>query len=100
MSDDSRLHDERRAEVWRLAWDSLDLVEVIAALYAQEINVGLQTFWDGGMEVWIGDDMNGRRRSETFAPGEFAQAVWWLKLTAEEVYPVLRRHRLGIDAYV
>ena len=101
MSEDSRLHDERRAAIWREAWDSSDLSLVLAALYAQEINVGMQSFWDGGWDVWFGDrDLNGIRQSEHFSDTEFHTVAEWLKLTAEQLHPVLRRHRLGVEAYV
>ena len=99
MSDD-RLYAERNAAIWREAYTSDDVLTVLAGLYAQEINAGLQTFWDGGTEVWLGDDLNGRRRSETFDRDSFGEIAQWLKLTAEEVWPILRRHRMGIDAYV
>ena len=35
------------------------LSDVLAALYASEINCGLESFWDGGFRVWIGDPLNG-----------------------------------------
>ena len=44
------------------------LLAVLSELYAKEINCGIQSFWDGGFEAWIGDDMNGRRAVETFHP--------------------------------
>ena len=37
----------------------MTLDDAIAPLYAREINCGCETFWDGGMKVWIGDTMNG-----------------------------------------
>ncbi len=30
------------------------LDDAIAALYVREINCGFETFWDGGIKVWIG----------------------------------------------
>jgi len=32
------------------------LQHVIESLYASEINFGMQSFWDGGMSVWVGGD--------------------------------------------
>lgn len=98
--EDDRLHTERRNAIWREAYASDDLLTVLSGLYAHEINVGFQSFWDGGWEVWFGDEMNGKRRSEWFVAERLDEAVDWLKLTAEELYPVLRRRRMGIDAYV
>ena len=37
----------------------MTLDDAIAALYAREINYGRETFWDGGIKIWIGDTMNG-----------------------------------------
>jgi hypothetical protein len=37
----------------------MTLDDAIAALYLREINCGCETFWDGGIRVWIGDVMNG-----------------------------------------
>jgi len=37
----------------------MDLRLVMKALYASEINCGVQSFWDGEWQAWIGDEMNG-----------------------------------------
>jgi hypothetical protein len=35
-------------------WDEeMTLDHAIATLYAREINCGCETFWDGGMRVWL-----------------------------------------------
>lgn len=31
----------------------------LQALYDLEINFDVSCFWDGGFDVWLGDDMNG-----------------------------------------
>jgi hypothetical protein len=41
--------------------------DAIAALYAREINCGCETFWDGGIKVWIGDIMNGHHSETMFS---------------------------------
>ena len=38
----------------------MTLESVLAALYASEINCGIDSFWDGGWRAWVGDDTNGR----------------------------------------
>jgi hypothetical protein len=38
------------------------LERVLQQLHDSEINAGVQTFFDAGMRVWIGDEMNGIRR--------------------------------------
>jgi hypothetical protein len=37
-------------------------LERVLQLHDSEINAGVQTFFDAGMRVWIGDEMNGIRR--------------------------------------
>jgi hypothetical protein len=37
----------------------MELGAIIDALYASEINCSVITFWDGGLTVKLGDDMNG-----------------------------------------
>jgi hypothetical protein len=39
----------------------MTLDEAITALYVREINCGCETFWDGGIRVWIGDRVNGHK---------------------------------------
>jgi hypothetical protein len=34
---------------------------VLAWLYANEINCGLESFWDRGWTVYLGDEINGQR---------------------------------------
>ena len=43
----------------------MTLDDAIATLYAREINCGCETFWDGGIKVWIGDVMNGHQSTPT-----------------------------------
>jgi hypothetical protein len=37
----------------------MDLLDTILRLYGSEINCGLETQWDAGVVVWIGDEING-----------------------------------------
>ena len=37
----------------------MELGKVIDALYESEINCSVDTFWDGGYTVKLGDEMNG-----------------------------------------
>jgi hypothetical protein len=47
----------------------MTLDDAIAALYVREINCGCETFWDGGIKVWIGNTMNGHH-AETMSSRE------------------------------
>ena len=52
----------------------MTLDDAIAALYVREINCGCETFWDGGIKVWIGDVMNGHRLVIMFNRGDMGRA--------------------------
>jgi hypothetical protein len=52
--------------------EEMTLDHAIATLYAREINCGCETFWDGGMKVWIGDIMNGHHSETMFSGGTWA----------------------------
>jgi hypothetical protein len=45
----------------------MTLDDAIATLYAREINCGCETFWVGGIKVWIGDIMNGHHSETMFS---------------------------------
>ena len=62
------------------------LQATMAALYASEINCGVQSFWDGGWEAWLGDAMNGRK-AEDFGLVTFDEIADWLRETAIQQYP-------------
>lgn len=65
----------------------MNLEETIKALYESEINCGLQSFWDGGFEVWLGDEHNGIMACQNFAASELDRAGDWLGDKAREIYP-------------
>src|SRR5262245_37035576 len=41
------------------AMGSLDLAEELQKIYHSEINVRLGWLWDGGIDIWLGDDIGG-----------------------------------------
>jgi hypothetical protein len=53
----------------------MTLDEAITALYVREINCGVETFWDGGMTVSIGDRINGRKVETTFSRHRMGEAA-------------------------
>ena len=67
-----------------------DLERVLQALNDSEINAGVQTFFDAGMRVWIGDEMNGIRAETVINRTAAARLKWpeglsaasWLHETA------------------
>jgi hypothetical protein len=65
----------------------MPLDDAIATLYAREINCGCETFWDGGIKVWIGDTMNGHKSETMFSRDRMGEAPQWLIDEAARLYP-------------
>jgi hypothetical protein len=62
-----------------------DLKEILISLYASEINASISWLWDGGIDVKLGDSLNGYKaegKVDTF--GEGAE---WLRDQAVSHYP-------------
>ena len=72
-----------------------DLDRVLQALHDSEINAGVQTFFDAGMRVWIGDEVNGIQAETVFTRMGSTERTWpegltaasWLYETALRLYP-------------
>lgn len=75
-----------------------DLERILQQLHDSEINAGVQTFFDAGMRVWIGDERNGIQSETTLnrtgagfaAPRKWPNGVTaasWLHEVAIRLYP-------------
>jgi hypothetical protein len=72
-----------------------DLESVLQQHHDSEINAGVQTFFDAGMRVWIGDEMNGIQAETVINLTAAARLKWpeglsaasWLHETAQHLYP-------------
>jgi hypothetical protein len=74
-----------------------DLEQILQQLHDSEINAGVQTFYDTGMRVWIGDESNGiyaettiNRTANFAAPRKWPEgvtAVSWPHEVALGLYP-------------
>ena len=62
-----------------------EVVDVLYFLYACEINCRIQSFFDRGWEVRIGDALNGFEASAEFDTLE--EVAVWLQETAVKLYP-------------
>ena len=63
----------------------MNLEEILQALYDSEINDSISWLWDGGIDVALGDELNGY-----IADGQvstFAEATAWLRDQACKHYP-------------
>ena len=71
------------------------LERVLQQLHDSEINAGVQTFFDAGMRVWIGDELSGIKAETTINRTAAARLKWpdgltaaaWLHETALRLYP-------------
>lgn len=63
------------------------LIDTIAALYQSEINASVSWFWDGGIDVAIGDAINGWHSKACFDIGEIGEVAAWLDSEAKRIYP-------------
>src|ERR1700730_4090383 len=71
-----------------------DLENTLRQLHDSEINAGVQTFYDAGMRIWIGDEINGIRAETTINRTHAARLKWpegltaasWLHKTALRLY--------------
>ena len=77
-----------------------DLEHILQQLHDSEINAGVQTFYDAGMGVWIGNEANGIQAETTTNRTRAARLKWpeglsaarlsaasWLHETAIRLYP-------------
>ena len=63
----------------------MNLEEILQDLYDSEINVAISWLWDGGIDVGLGDELNGYD-----ADGQVrtvAEAAAWLRDEACRLYP-------------
>lgn len=63
------------------------LVDILQALYDQEVNFTITTFWDGGFTFVLGDEFNGFKAVEIFHT--FAEGVHWLRSEAHKQYGII-----------
>lgn len=61
------------------------LTEVLQRLYAAEINVSIDSDWDNGFTVGIGNRRNGYEATEHFDADELHLAAQWLDDKAREL---------------
>ena len=66
-------------------------MKILYDLYDSEINYSISTFWDGGLTVKLGDEMNGFVDERSFQRGthekEWEEAFRWLESAACIHYP-------------
>ena len=63
----------------------MNLADELQRIYDSEINIRISWLWDGGIDVWIGDDLSGYRAQDTVA--SVADIVEWLQDAIAHFYP-------------
>ena len=65
----------------------MTLDEAIAELCRREVNCGCETFFDADVNLWIGDQTNGRYSETQLPKGRFGETGNWLINEAKRVKP-------------
>jgi hypothetical protein len=63
----------------------LSLEKELQKIYDSEINVSISWFWDGGIDVKLGDEMNGYVAEEQLK--RIDEILPWLQKAIAEHYP-------------
>ena len=63
----------------------MDLADELQKIYDSEINVEIGWFWDGGIEVRLGDKMSGYLAEETLT--STAEIIPWLQEAITHFFP-------------
>lgn len=63
----------------------MNLSAELQKIYDSEINVRISWLWDGGIDVWIGDDLNGYLAQETVP--SVVDIAPWLQEAIAHFYP-------------
>lgn len=64
----------------------MELTAAMQALYENEINCSIHSFWDGGFTVRIGDELNGWKDEMSFDAKDLQSAAVWLTRAANRLY--------------
>ena len=63
----------------------MDLAAELQRIYDSEINIRIGWMWDGGIEIRLGDEMNGFKAEETVPSAE--EILPWLQEAIAHFYP-------------
>jgi hypothetical protein len=65
--------------------NGINVEPILDDLYESEINASISWLWDGGIDVKLGDPLNGYKAEDKV--GTFAEATTWLRDQACRHYP-------------
>ena len=86
ISNSGQSRSSRRARL-RAQWDVVDLTSELQKIYDSEINLRIAWLWDGGIEVRLGDEMNGFLAEENVR--SVPEIVPWLQEAIAHFLPDL-----------
>lgn len=72
----------------------MTLGELLDKLYDSEINCSISSLWDNGIDVRLGDEMNGFKAQANVATS--AEAAQWLDEQARKWFPK-SKYATGVD---
>jgi hypothetical protein len=75
----------------------VDLATELQKIYDSEINIRISWLWDGGIDVRLGDDMNGYQAEENVR--SVAEIIPWLQEAVAHFYPT-STYAAGLSADV
>jgi hypothetical protein len=65
----------------------MNLIDVLGRLYDSEINFKIACFWDSGIHVMLGDQINGYRAARSFEVQDLGEVAAWLDAEARRCFP-------------
>jgi hypothetical protein len=78
-------HEARGVGENRIVGQTTDLTVELQRVYDSEINLEISWFWDGGIEIRLGDKMNGFLAEENVS--SVADIIPWLREAIAHFYP-------------
>jgi hypothetical protein len=64
---------------------TVGVTNILQDIYDSEINITISWFWDGGIDIGIGDAINGFKDENNF--DTILEAMRWLRQRLVELYP-------------
>ena len=71
----------------RANFQGYSIAQAIEELYRREINFSISCFWDGGIDVRLGDNINGWKAHINLEPSEMKLAGDWMLEKAVTYWP-------------
>jgi hypothetical protein len=74
----------------------MTLEEILKYAYDNETNIQINSFWDDGYEVKIGDEMNGYSHFENFDTNGICEIADWIEISLKDRYEQIKNGKLAL----